>query len=184
MCGAVRKAEGDIMSLEWILGFIVGIVIVALVCLVGKKVILQQSGRSGVYDERQLVLRGRAFTVAYATLLVWLAAWMALSAMELPAFPGPALVMTGVLLSIAVFCGYCIFHDAYFKTADQPRSWVIFMGLAALLNLGIGAGRLFKGDTLQARLFENYNLMVGLMLVAVVACTLVKLAMDRRGEGD
>lgn len=172
------------MSIEYITGFIVGILIVAVVGLVVKKRLLKRSGGVREYDERQVAARGRAFAAAYFTLLIYLSLWMLLQALELPLFAGPGMVMLGMLLSITVFVCHAIFHDAYFYASDRPKIWLWIIGATGLMNLVIGIGRLVRGATPAEKLVENANLMVGGMTVVILACSLVKLAVDRRSEEE
>ena len=172
------------MNTEMALGFVTGVLLVAIVCTVIAKMAKKKGsvGR-GEYDERQQIARGKAFTWAYATLLIYLAAWMVFRTMEIPFFMESDSVWAGALLSIAVFVGYAIFHDAYFKASESPRFWIIIICACGLLNLIIGIGRLLRGASLADKINNNMNLFVGLLLVATLVMLLIKRAMDRR-EGD
>ena len=165
------------------LGFVTGILVVAIVCTVMAKMAKKKGviGKSE-YDERQQIARGKAFTCAYATLLVYLAVWMVFRTMEIPFFMEGVSVILGALLSIAVFVGHSIFHDAYFKASESPRTWLIIISGVSLLNLGIGVGRLLRGETIADRLYNNMNLFVGALFMIVLVCVVVKRAVDRREE--
>ena len=172
------------MNTAWWIGFAVGIMIVAVVCAIVARMARRKGVGAGQYDERQQIARGRAFTWADATLLVYLALWMILRSLEVPFFMESLSVAVGVLFSIAVFVGYSIFHDAYFKASESPRFWIVIICLVGLLNTGLGLRRLLAGATIQERLYENMNLFVGLLLVATLAFIVIKRAMDRRGAED
>ena len=172
------------MSTSWTIGFAVGIVIVAVVCGVAARIARNRGVGKGKYDERQQIARGKAFTWAYATLLIYLALWMIPRSMGAPFCMESLSVWLGALISIGVFVGYSIFHDAYFKASESPRSWIGIISAIGLLNTGIGIARLFRGETLQERLYQNMNLFVGLLLVVTLAFIVIKRAMDRRGEED
>ena len=172
------------MNTAWISGFIVGIMIVAVICAVAARAARKKGLGNGKYDERQQVVRGRAFTWAYITLLAYLGIWMVLRTMELPFFMQSLSVLLGVLLSIAVFVGCCIFRDAYFKASESPRAWIGVISAVGLLNLGIGLVRLFREATLEERLYENANLFVGALLVFTLVCVVIKRAIDRRSEAE
>ena len=171
------------MNTAMALGFVTGILVVAIVCTVMAKMAKKKGciGK-GKYDERQQIARGKAFTWAYATLLVYLAVWMVFRSMDIPFFMEGVSVIIGALLSIAVFVGYSIFHDAYFKASESPRTWLIIISAVSLLNLGIGMGKLLRGETIADRLYNNFNLFVGALFVVVLACVVVKRTLDRREE--
>ena len=172
------------MNTSWAIGFIVGLLSVILVSLAIRKFLLNKGGRKHEYDERQLAARGRAYAIAYFTLLAYLAVWLVLSSLDLPFFPGTGAILLGLLLSITVFVAYSIFHDAYFRASERPTAWLWVIGAASLLNLVIGIGRISRGTTLEARLFDNANLLVGVMTTVILICALVRLAMDRRSEAE
>ena len=171
------------MNTAMALGFVTGILVVAIVCTIMAKMAKKKGviGK-GEYDERQQIARGKAFTCAYATLLVYLAVWMVFRTMEIPFFMEGVSVILGALLSIAVFVGHSIFHDAYFKASESPRTWLIIISGVSLLNLGIGVGRLLRGETIADRLYNNMNLFVGALFMIVLVCVVVKRAVDRREE--
>lgn len=168
------------MNTAWTFGFLVGILAVAAVCALIWVITRKKAGLKKEYDERQQALRGRAFAVAYATILVYLGFWMVMNAMEIPFFMQRGSVMLGLLLSVVVFVGHCIFNDAYFRASESPRRWIVIFSAATLMNLAIGVWHLVDEDTIQERLLNNANLMVGVMLLAVLACLLIKRALDRR----
>ena len=169
------------MNTAWAIGFGTGILIVAVVSAVIAWM-AKKKGRIGIgkYDERQQIARGKAFTWAYATLLIYLALWMIPRTMEVPFFMEGASVWLGALISIGVFVGYSIFHDAYFKASESPRTWIGIICAVGLLNLGLGIGRLFRGETIAERLYDNMNLLVGVLFTFVLGCIVAKRAIDRR----
>ena len=142
------------MDIAWIAGFIVGLMLVAIVTLVIRKM----SGKPGKYDERQQVARGKAFTAGYATLAIYLAGWLCLSKLELLTLPGETMLMVGLLLSVAVVAGYSIFHDAYFHTSDRPKPWIGCIGVIGLINLVSGVIHFVRGADIYEKLLENANL--------------------------
>ena len=171
------------MSTAWLIGFAVGIMMVAIVSTIIAKILRKKCAGKGEYDERQQIARGKAYTTAYATLLIYLVFWMILRSLEVPFFTQGLSVALGMLLSIAVFVGYSIFHDAYFKASESPKTWIVIICACGLLNLIIGIGRLLRGASLADKINNNMNLFVGLLLVATLVMLLIKRAMDRR-EGD
>ncbi len=172
------------MNTEWTIGFAVGIMMVAVISTIVAKIAKKNGAGKGKYDERQQIARGKAYTMAYATLLIYLTAWMILHALEIPFFATSLSVFAGALLSIAVFVGYSIFSDAYFKASESPKVWIGIICAVGVINLGIGVLRLIREATLQGKLYENYNLFVGLLLVVTLIFIVVKRAMDRRAGED
>lgn len=170
------------MNTSFAFGVAIGLMVVFAACAAVVKMVKLRNGKPAKYDERQQAARGKAFTVAYTTLLIYLAVWMILNGLEIPFFAMYTSVLVGVLISVAVFAGYSIFTDAYFRASDKPTSWIALIGAISLMNLGIGAWHAIKETTVQARWLENANLMVGIMCLIVLVCALIKRAMDRRIE--
>lgn len=181
---AGRSKEDIKMSTSWAFGFAIGIMVVAILTVVALKCARRGGAGKGKYDERQMVARGRAYTWGYATLLIYLVFWLIMRSMEIPFFMEAVSVLIGALLSIAVFVGYCIFHDAYFKASESPKAWIAIICAMGVVNLGIGLVKLFREATLQERLYDNMNLFVGALMVFALICLLVKRAVDRQSEAD
>ncbi len=170
------------MNTAWTIGFAVGIMMVAVISAIIAKLARKKCAGKGEYDERQQIARGKAYTMAYATLLIYLTAWMILHTLEIPFFATSLSVFAGALLSIAVFVGCSIFSDAYFKASESPKTWIGIICAAGVINIGIGVWHLIREATVQEKLYENFNLFVGLLLVVTLIFIVVKRAMDRRAE--
>ena len=172
------------MNTSWAVGFVVGILLVVVVSTCLAKAARKSGKRQGEFDERQQVARLKAFTAAYVTLLIYLCFWMIMRSLDIPFFKESLSVFLGALLSLAVCVGYSIFHDAYFKASESPRAWIVIICAIGTLNLGIGIAHLIRGTDLQTRLYDNMNLPVGVLLLVIPACVIIKRVMDRRSEED
>ena len=147
------------MNTAMALGFVTGILVVAIVCTVMARMAKKKGcAGKGEYDERQQIARCKAFTWAYAVLLVYLAVWMVFRTMEIPFFMESASVIIGALLSIAVFVGYSIFHDAYFKASESPRTWIIIISAVKLIRDG-------RIDRFVEERYSSYNSGIGKKIV-------------------
>ncbi len=91
------------ISTSWAIGFVVGILLVALLCGVMVKMARRNGGGKGEFDERQLAARGKAYAMGYYTLLLYLLFWMIMRSLETSFFMEPESVLIGALLSLAVF---------------------------------------------------------------------------------
>ena len=78
------------------------------------------------YDERQLLYRGRAVSLAFGTLITFLGIVLLLNTQDLPWLDVPMFVIIGIILSLTVFIVYSILHDAYFSTITKKGSGGIF----------------------------------------------------------
>ena len=169
------------------MGMICGIVLVALAAYLGNK-LMKRSQKKGPkeYDERQVLARGKACQAAYCTLMVYLAAYGFFDAMTgivwCDRFTG---VFIGIALSVAVYAMICIFKDAYFRTIDRQRSYIILFAIVGLCNLAFGVVHMVEGTFLEEGILtisSSANFIVGVMLLVVLGVLGVKMAIDRRAE--
>ena len=172
------------MNMEKTMGFIVGLLVAAVIAALVAVIAKRKGVGRGAYDERQQIARGKAFSMAYFTLLIYLAVWLIMRALEMPFAMQTMSVFIGVLASLGVFVGYSIFHDAYFKASESPRAWITIICAIGLVNLGIGVARLIRSETIVERLYDNMNLFMGLLFMVVLACIVIKRAIDRRGAEE
>ena len=126
-------------------GLILGVfIIVFCISLVVSK-------RKGVprpaYDERQLLLRSRAYRSAFWGLIVYLC----LNGFGLAAGFVWADAMTsffvGICLAVTVFVVICIKNDAYFPVNQQPKFYFGLFGFIMVVNLAAGLIRLLNQNT-------------------------------------
>ena len=94
----------NIVTLFLALSILVAII---LICLSDRKKVKQ-------FDERQLIVRGRAVNLAYVTLLICLFIVLALSTMNLPWLDVPVCVILSMFISLTIFSVYAILNNAYF----------------------------------------------------------------------
>ena len=172
------------MNIAWTSGLIIGLLAMALIFIIVRRATSRLNEPQREYDERQQLLRGKAFTAAFFTLLGYLAIWMMLNALEVGFFATRLSILVGIMLSIVVFVAYCVFHDAYFRVSERPLPWLFMTAGIAVLNLVIGVARLLRGATLQERLYENANLLMGAAFAVILVCIAIKRGMDRRSEAE
>ena len=137
----------DGKSLAWYIGFAVGILAVALVGIIWRKVKKNRGETPGQYDERQQVQRGKAFQHAYLTLLILLCFnGIASGAAELRwADPGVDSFLC-LFVSVAVFVVECIRRDAYFTVSQTPRSGIAIFTLVTLCQVPATVMHAVDGD--------------------------------------
>ena len=74
-----------------------------------------------VYDERQLIARGRGFQYAYMTLIALLMLYAGFEE-QTERFVSPGVIPIAILLlSGLVLFAYCLFHDAYWSFRGEKK---------------------------------------------------------------
>jgi hypothetical protein len=129
---------------EYILGFATGIILVAIATAVFVKKFKIHSE----FDERQRLLRYRAYQVAFWVLVAYTCINSFLSSGVGIAwaddFTG---TFTGVCIAITVFVVICIRNDAYFAVNQKPRFYFILFCVLVAVNLALGLFNMFDRDT-------------------------------------
>lgn len=172
------------MSTAYVWGAVCGIAVVALAgLLAGQRMKRKYSGKCK-YDERQIAAQGRAYKCAYFTLLIYLLVYGIICAMDIIWCETMVGVFTGIVISIAVFAVICIFEDAYFKTFESPRAYILMFTFIGLANVLLGVLHMVDGDFIENGIMgiNSMNFIAGLLLLVVDATVLIKRMRDRRAE--
>lgn len=165
----------------WVIGFVGALAVGGILYLItGRK-----NREKSEYDERQQIARKTAITLAYTVLMVYLAAWMVLNALEIPFFRTPASIFIGMMLSATVFAIYAVFHDAYYSVLTRNSGFpVIFllMGLTCVIS-GI-RGR--QGDAVPGTGESPFDLslIAGACILVLVICVLIRRHMNKKAEAE
>ena len=136
------------------------------------------------YDERQTVVRGRAFKYAYGTLLVALLLYAVTEGLWSWCEP-----VTGCVAAIAVslipYVWISIMNEAYWwANTSRLGQYVVFV-LLGIMNLGLAVSSWLEGDMVVDGVLQigGANLMLGIVFIYVFAVAVIQRARLRR-EGD
>ena len=165
------------MSIYFGLGFVIGLLLVAIVCLVLKK----KNKDKCEYDERQIAARGKAFAGAFATFLgsecvVFLVEMFTGEPLVI-GVPGILSIII-ILLALLVFVEVSIFLDAYFApNKTMPKAWYVIMTL-------LGIVLLMKFFIDNDYWYRYMNLAAGIFVMVVMASILIKKLISKREEKE
>ena len=127
-------------SLEYVMGFMVGVLVVLIVVLLLKRVFT----KNGLYDkcepdERQILARGTAYKVAFYTMLTWNALCYVLYSMNVlkGKWMGDVCFL-GLLVGVMVYAIVCIIKDAYLGTAKKPGKVLLGLVIIGVINFVLG----------------------------------------------
>ena len=177
----------DGKSTAWYVGFVVGILVVAILAALRRAFSRRRGETPGEYDERQQVQRGKAAQHAYMTLLILLCVnGVASGALELRwADPGVDSFLC-MFVSVAVFVVECIRRDAYFTVSQTPRSGILLFALVTLCQVPATVMHAVDGDFVKdGRLtLAIINPACMLLFSIVLVTVLVKVCRDKAEERD
>jgi len=140
---------------------------------------------TGHYDERQLLVRGKANQYGFTVTILCTLAGIFL--LEAPWYPLDAqlTMLLCVLVGIAVHLVYCIFHDAYYFPNQKPGRYIVIVVLALLCNLPAPIARLYEGSLLDGgRLtyWTGANLAAAVFLAVILLALLIRRFTGRDEE--
>ena len=160
------------------------VVFVVIFCTI---VAIRKKMRSGItehYDERQIIVRGKAFkigcTVTIALNMIYGLFFYGLT----KAFVAPQLVVLAIaMIGIVAYSVYCIFKDAYVQVGANIKSFLIIDIIVVLCNafsafINRGQGITYEGFATSFSLNLLLAITFGIVLVALVA----KTVMDKKEE--
>ena len=148
---------------------------VALVCFADRKSVKN-------FDERQLLYRGRAVTIAFASLLLCLFVALLLDTMNIAWFDLPIAVILSMVISLTIFAVYAILHDAYFTRLKNQVPFNVLFLVVALANVFNGIRHAFGGSA-----ESPYDILlpvaIGVLGLIICATLLIKQRLDKK-ESD
>ena len=174
------------MSNEASLGLVMGILCGILITVIIFSVKSIRNKGKVKYDERQIAVQGKAYKIAFFTLLILdgLYACTDLIGLELPVSPSLA-VFTNIVIAVCVMATPMILQDAYFQLNDNRK--LIIIGLLFLL---IGNAVPAVGKLVTEGLMENgklsfigtSNLLCSFMMLYILALYGIKTLIDKKEE--
>lgn len=172
------------MSIAYLAGGLVGILIGLVLVAILIRYVRTDKKIKAKYDERQELIRGRGFKYAFYTSLVYfgLLTITMLGLTEIVPIPSGVLTFFGVCLSVLVYAGYCIWHEAYFALNENPKRVMIAFSVIGVCNVIIGLSNLHKVTSLQSADATPglINLTCAVLFVGIFLILLVKHIANRR----
>jgi len=178
------KEEGA-KGREYKYGFVIGIVVAVL--LMGVLIAVLRKGVCGnnQYDERQELIRGRAFKYGFFTMMFSNVIFLFLKMLEIKLFQnGEVLLVLSILLGVMIFASYCIWNDAYFALNDNRKSLMIMLALIGIFNTILGVQNVIEGNLIEggSLAWRGSNLYCGLMLIEIFVVMFLKHLKDKKEE--
>ena len=173
-------------SMEYMMGFMAGLLIVIVVFAVIWKVSGSESLK-GDYDERQERIRGVGYKYAMYANLIMLVAYMILSMFieDIPLYPGEV-ALTIIIVSVVIYALYCIRKDAFFGVRYKSRTYLILLGFVVVINLLGAVMALADGDWIEDGRYIEFGFYSNMMCVigfgTILAAILARNASRRKEE--
>lgn len=166
-------------------GLAIGIAVGLVLVIILLKALNKDGAVKTKYDERQQIVRGKAYKVGFYSGLIACAVMLFLSTghfgVERLGFSGYFIpILAGVVGQVS----YCIFKDGYVGLNTNMTRFIIIMALIGAFNLFIGIFAAIRGEMTADGMFQGpfINLLCGILFVIIFVELVVKKAIDAREE--
>lgn len=175
------------MSTAYVLGYAVGVMAALSAALICYIIYKKNHPESCKYDERQELMRGKAFKYAFFTQLAYNCVMMVMNPI-LPLWADYSMqIFIGVIFSAFVYAVICIRNDAYISFREKPRVYItMFLAVGAVnvfitvMNLTIGTPYVQDGMLT----FRAANPICAILLITLAIVLAVKAGREKRNDAE
>lgn len=154
--------------------------IVLFVAILAVRIMIQktQSKKGNNFDERQLMLRSRAYQRGFMTILGY-SVFYALATMllEKSFMQDGVSTLIGAFIGLIVFAVECIWNDAFFYVQNKPSTYLIICAIVVISN-GLAAIDTIKaGELIQNGILTSncLQLVCAVTFLVIAVAIIVKL---------
>ena len=168
-------------------GVLVGVIIVAIAFTYNKKKTGSVVG--GDFDERQQLLRGKAFQAGFFTMMIFSFLYWVLVrlVLERPLMEDGLSALVSVMVGVGVFGFYCILHDAFFTVQNKPRNYIILFAATTLCQIpaainNIQNGRVVENGVLTFGVIPIVCAVLFLGILTAIVCKMIAMRKEDAEE--
>lgn len=183
------------MSIEYILGVIVGVVVSVGVIYLFLRILTKKNHPeikgSKRYDERQLIAQGYAYKCAFWTIVFYETIFGCLQVYTnkidgFSFFKSPINSFLGILLGVLVYGVVCVMKDAYMSVYDNAKTTSISLLLISGCNIIPAAMKFAKNDLVVDGVWDVnvLNLYAGIAVAVIMVVFWIKLAINKKNEAS
>ena len=171
----------EFRTIGFVIGLLVGLILVTVIFKYANK----DKKCKTEYDERQLLIRGKAYKIAFWVLSVCMCVCVVVDMLFPHMVPLFAAAFGSFMISGSVLAVYCIAQGAYWGLNNNRMRYIIIFVAAGLINMAacvcaIIRGQMIVDGELQLPLI---NLMTGVMLLVVgIAIAVDYVRNSEKGE--
>jgi len=175
-------------TVGFLLGFFISILLVSVLMIIMSKKLNTDNAAKTKYDERQQLVRGNAYRIAFWSLVVFVIIYAMIDSTNivLPCVNTVAIFFI-IFLAILIHTIYCIFNDGYFGINNKPKSYYILFLIIGLLNLAIGVLNTIEGNLYTDGKLDLpvVNYMAGIVFVILGIAIVIKALISKsKAEED
>lgn len=162
------------------MGIAAGIAVAAVIVILVRTVLKKKTNVfSNEYDERQKVIQGEGYKIAYFTALILVALGGLISILT-EKFPLsiPQFSIVVIWVSVCAYVTYCIAKDAYLSFRTKRKSIVILWLAIGIVNLAMSFVPMISGANSGVAFV---NLLTGIAFIYLCAVMGIKTIIERKG---
>lgn len=171
------------MNYSYVIGAIFGIIVGVIAGIVVLLLTKKDKSLKYKFDERQEIIRGRAFKYAFFTVLIYDAVGAFLGKVLEQFADVGVILFLGIVLGVLVCSIYCIWNEGYFSLNANPKRVIIMFIVIAVCNLLLGIRQVWYEGLFEdgKMIFLNSaNLICGLMALVLLLVFIVKQICKKR----
>ncbi|MBR5516727.1 MAG: hypothetical protein IKU53_02025 [Firmicutes bacterium] len=161
--------------------FLLGIMVAICIVIAIKKMTVSDCE----YDERQILIRGKAYKIGFMTMLLFAAGFICASvAYEELIEYGFVWNSISMFAGLTAFAVYSVWNDAYLALKQSVTKNLALCGVVILCNVS-WIPELIKGKIDAAELIQSYraiNVFCALTFAVIAFTLIIKMFVDRKEE--
>lgn len=168
------------------IGILVGIAVAlgiwAIIAAVGRK-----RGKPGEFDERQQLIRGKAYQHAFIAVMLFSALYgLAVMMVEHPLMVDGLSALVAMFVGVVVFAVESIARDAFFTAKNRPKSYIILYAAVIFSQLVNAVGNIREGGLVQDGVLtmKVLPLVCAAVFAIILVVIIVKAAQPQKEDDD
>jgi hypothetical protein len=139
------------------------------------------------FDERQEIIRGRAYKYAYFAYLIYGAGYGAVSSLlEKDFMTTSTAFMVGLYISLIVFAVYNICNEAFFAFNQKPVSYILIFSITTLCSGYSGITSIIDGSIIENGVLtlDCIGVISSITFAIILIAMLLKMIINKKAEQE
>ena len=168
---------------DLLLPIIILVFLVAFVLIISKLT----KNKNCNFDERQELIRGRAFKYAFFATLIYEAGYgMVSSLLEKDFMTTSTALLVGMYISLIIFAVYNIWNEAFFAFNQKPVSYIVIFSITTICSVLSGIDSIKDGSIIENGLLtiDCIGLISSITFATILITMLVKMIINKKAEQE
>lgn len=139
------------------------------------------------FDERQELIRGKAYKNAFLAVISYGALYISASLLiEKEFLTTSVALIIGMFVGLVVYAVYSIWNEAFFSLNQTPKTYIILLICTAFLNAQSGINTIIDGSIVAngTLALKSISLICAVALTIILMTMLVKIVINKKAEQE